>query len=126
MSPRVTQEWVAEKVGVTRITYVGWEKSAEFRVSLHEAEKLAKILKVPMSSLQNLPDPAKELPVVQESIDIYKALKRLEQQETEIIKGKDELIAAKEGEINRLQKDSLFYQETIRNLTQGLSALKKV
>ena len=47
----VTQETVAEALGKTRPTINQWTKKAEVEVTLTEAEKIAKLLKV---SLQDL------------------------------------------------------------------------
>jgi DNA-binding XRE family transcriptional regulator len=125
LKPRITQEEVADKINVSRITYVGWEKSAEFKVSLHQAEKLAKIFKTSLSDIQNEPENVvkepEETKYEAKSIDNFE---RYDQIYKSLILQKDQALEDKNQEIQRLLNQNTWFQQLVDKLTQGLGSQK--
>lgn len=127
MTPRITQEWVADKLGVSRITYVGWEKSAEFRITLHEAEKLAKILKASLESIQKTePVNVKEPSEAYKKPDSIDNFERYDQIYKSLILQKDQALEDKNQEIQRLLNQNTWFQKLVDKLTQGLGSSQGV
>jgi transcriptional regulator with XRE-family HTH domain len=133
LQPKLIQEDAAKKMGITRVTYIGWEKAGELRLSLHDAQKVAKVLKVDIADLKKKEGAGEVNTVNESSIDYGKAFDKYDQLYKEVVKSKerhledkDRQLSGKEEEVKRLNDYNLFLQETVRELTKGFASLKKI
>jgi transcriptional regulator with XRE-family HTH domain len=137
LRPEMRQEDLAKKMGKTRVTIIQWENAQEKRLNIHDAERLAKVLRVSLDEITVRHESKVEEAEVKypagQSIDMDKIIEKMEKiyQEVvdsyeKVVDGKEEIIQSKEGEVKRLHEYSLFLQETIRELTKGFASLKKV
>jgi transcriptional regulator with XRE-family HTH domain len=130
LDPKMTQEEVAQKFGVTRVTYNMYEGRENVELSPKEAAKLAQILQVGIEDLVKTSEIEKEenvKNVKSESIDNL-TFEKYDQAVHALIESQQRHIEQIEKrtaeEVKRLNEYNLFLQDTVRDLTKGLASLK--
>jgi transcriptional regulator with XRE-family HTH domain len=129
LHPKLIQEDVAGKLGITRVTYIQWESREELELTLHDAEKLAKVLKVKLDDLLKKSSFEKvntHVNTVNEGGAEYgKAFEKYDQIYKDLIVSKDKHLESKEEEIKRLLADKDRLWSLVNTLTEGFASLKK-
>jgi DNA-binding XRE family transcriptional regulator len=132
VSPKMTQEDAAKKLGITRVTYIGWEKALKVRVTLHEANKMAKAFSVKVEDLTYKEEMENVNTVHDPGINYQRESEQLAQLYKEIVASKDKHIQDNAEQIKQLiaEKDKIWAEKDklwnlINTLTEGFASLKK-
>jgi DNA-binding XRE family transcriptional regulator len=125
MTPKMIQEDAAKKLGITRVTYINWEKALKVRVTLHEANKMARVFQVKLEDLVLQAEPEKVNTVAEQGINYGREFDKYDQIYKDLIVSKDRHIESMDQEIKRLLADKDKLWNLVNTLTEGFSSLKK-
>jgi DNA-binding XRE family transcriptional regulator len=69
--PKLSQETLADKIGISRQAMNAWEKREEIEINQEQGAKIAKALKIDINSLTLTNDMTSKEPVVKERASLY-------------------------------------------------------
>jgi DNA-binding XRE family transcriptional regulator len=132
VSPKLNQEDLARKIGIVRQTLVQWEKQNAVIMDADQANKIAKVLKVSLQTLQNVPEiiqgaeePTQGYIRSKLAEDLSLTLKQYDELYKTLV---ESLKIENDRHIERirhLEGETVWYRTHINKLTEGFAALDK-